>query len=114
MAILRPPPARRSMALPPLTSKQRAHLRGLAHSLKPLLHVGKEGVTPEVVRAAVELFHTRELLKVKVLEAAPGAPREEAEALVRELEGTYLVQVTGRTAVLYRPDPDQRTIRLPD
>ena len=36
--------------MPDLTSKQRAALRGRAHALKPLVHVGKEGVTPAVGR----------------------------------------------------------------
>ncbi|NIP78749.1 MAG: hypothetical protein GWM90_05915, partial [Gemmatimonadetes bacterium] len=31
-----------------LTSRQRAHLRSLAHHLKPILHVGADGVTDAV------------------------------------------------------------------
>ena len=63
--------ARSRSAVPTLTSKQRAHLRGLAHALKPLAHVGKEGVTPAAVRALQQTFDTHELVKVRVLEAAP-------------------------------------------
>lgn len=97
----------------PLTSKQRAHLKTLAHPLKPLVHVGKEGVTGTVLANLQEAFNTRELLKVKVLEAAPQSAREIGEDLGWRLEGVELVQVIGRTIVLYRPDPENPEIRLP-
>lgn len=53
-----------------------------------------------------DAFNTRELLKVKVLDAAPGSAREIGDALVSGIDDSHLVQVIGRTVVLYRPDPD--------
>ena len=37
-----------------LTSKQRAQLRGLANSLTPIVHIGKEGITEAVVKQTDE------------------------------------------------------------
>ena len=54
-----------------LTSKQRADLRSRAHALKPLVHVGKEGVTPAAIRSLQQTFDTHDLIKVKVLDNAP-------------------------------------------
>lgn len=99
--------------MPPLSSKQRAHLRGLSHSVRPVLHVGKEGVTTATVRALEQAFTTRELVKVRVLEAAPDDARATAAALAARVDGAAVVQVMGRTATLYRPDPDAPEIRLP-
>lgn len=96
-----------------LTTRQRAHLKSLAHSLKPIHHIGKEGVTDRTLDALREAFHTRELLKVKVQDSAPDAARETGEALVERLDDAYLVQVIGRTLVLYRPDPEEPAIELP-
>ncbi len=96
-----------------LTSKQRAQLKSLAHPLKPLLHVGKEGVTGTVVASVREAFNTRELLKVKVLEAAPQSARAIGEDLAWRLDGVELVQVIGRTVVLYRRHPEKPEIMLP-
>ena len=93
------------MPRPELSSRQRARLRGAAHALKPALHVGKEGVTDAAVRSAEQAFRTRELLKVRVLEAADEGPRAAAEALADRLDAA-VVQVAGRTAVLYRPEDD--------
>lgn len=93
--------------MPQLTSKQRAQLRKLAHPLKPVVIVGGEGVTDSVVRSVEEAFNTRELLKVKALESAPASIREVADTLSSALDGVQTVQTIGRTAVLYRPDPDE-------
>ena len=97
----------------PLTSKQRAHLRKLAHHLKPVVHVGAEGVTAAVIRSVEDAFNTRELLKVKLQESAPLDPRSAADEIVAGLEDVHSVQTIGRTAVLYRPHPDDPEIRLP-
>ncbi len=96
-----------------LTSKQRAHLRSLAHDLDALLQVGKEGVTDAVIGAVEEALETRELLKVKVLETAPKAARSAADALQAAIDGARVVQVIGRTVVLYRAHPEDPEIVLP-
>lgn len=96
-----------------LTSKQRAHLRSLAHHLKPILQVGADGVSPAFLRSLEEAFNTRELLKVKVLEGAPEGARESADAIVEAVPGIHVAQTIGRTVVLYRPFPEEPEIRLP-
>lgn len=97
-----------------LTPRQRAHLKSLAHHLKPVVFVGKEGITDQTVRSLEEAFNTRELLKVKILEAAPLAAREGAHALAERIEGAVAVQSIGRVGVLYRPDPENPEIELPE
>ncbi len=97
-----------------LTTKQRSHLKSLAHSLKPILQVGKEGVTDAAVKAVESAFNTRELLKIKVLETAPESAKETSEILAGRVEGLMQVQVIGRTVVLYRPDPEKPEIKLPN
>jgi len=96
-----------------LTTRQRAHLKSLAHALKPVHHVGRDGVSDKAVQAVREAFNTRELLKIKVQDSAPEDTRETGEALVERLGDAYLVQVIGRTLVLYRPDPEEPAIELP-
>jgi RNA-binding protein len=102
------------MAAVEITPKQRAHLKSLAHHLKPVLFVGKEGITDQTVRSLEEAFNTRELLKVKILESAPMATREGAEALAARVEGAVAVQSIGRVGVIYRQHPEKPEIELPD
>jgi RNA-binding protein len=96
-----------------LTPKQRAHLRRLAHHLKAVVHVGSDGVTPAVLAAVLDAFNTRELIKVKVQEAAPRPVRESSDEIAAALEGVHGVHTIGRTAILYREHPDDPEIRLP-
>jgi RNA-binding protein len=96
-----------------LTSKQRAHLRSLAHHLKPVVFVGSEGVTDAVLQSVEEAFNTRELLKVKVEQNAPQKARPTADLIVASLEDVHVPQTIGRTIVLYRPFPKDPEIRLP-
>jgi len=95
-----------------LTARQRAELRSLAHHLKPILHIGKEGVAEATVSAAIEAFSTREIMKIRVLENAPVGVRDSAEALSQQIGGAHVVQVIGRTVVLYRRDPHHPKIEL--
>ena len=96
-----------------LTSRQRAHLRKLAHGLKPVVHVGAGGLTPALLESIGEAFNTRELIKVKALESAPEPIRVLADDVVGRLEDVHPVQTIGRTAVLYRAFREKPEIRLP-
>jgi RNA-binding protein len=96
-----------------ITPKQRSHLKSLAHHLKPVVFVGKEGITDQTVRSLEEAFNTRELLKVRILEAAPMSAREGGDTLAQRIDGAVAVQSIGRIAVLFRPHPDKPEIELP-
>ncbi|HEX2201995.1 MAG TPA: ribosome assembly RNA-binding protein YhbY [Longimicrobium sp.] len=96
-----------------ITPKQRAHLKSLAHHLKPVVFVGKEGITDQTVRSIEEALNTRELIKIKVLEAAPLHVREAGAELEGRIDNAALVQTIGRVAILYRPHPDEPEIELP-
>lgn len=96
-----------------LTSKQRAHLRSLANRLKPVVHIGVDGLSEAALASVEEAFNTRELLKVKVQEGAPEDARASADRIAATLEGVHVAQTIGHTAVLYRRHPDKPEIRLP-
>ena len=95
-----------------LTSKQRAYLRGLANGLDPILHMGKGGLSDAMIRQADDAQTARELLKGKALETAPISARETAQAIA-EAVGAEVVQVVGRTFVLYRRNEKEPQIQLP-
>lgn len=95
-----------------LTSKQRAHLKGLAMNIDPIFQVGKSSITPEYVEAIREAFNTRELIKISVLKNCLDDPKEIAQ-VVAERTGSTVVQVIGKKIVLYKPDKDKPKIILP-
>ena len=95
-----------------LTSKQRAHLKGLAMNIDPIFQVGKSSITPEYVEAIREAFNTRELIRISVLKNCLDDPKEIAQ-VVAERTGSTVVQVIGKKIVLYKPDKDKPKIVLP-
>ena len=88
-----------------MQSKERANLRGEAHHLQPLVHVGHQGVTDSVVQAMDDLLRTRELVKVDVSRNLEAPVREIARALA-EATGAEVVQVIGRKVTIFRENPE--------
>jgi len=97
----------REVIIDTLTPKQRAHLRSDAQSLKPILQVGKDGASEATVNAVRDAFNSRELLKIKVLDNAPEDAASAGRTIASSIENAEIVQVIGRTVVLYRPAPDE-------
>ncbi len=95
-----------------LTSKQRAYLRGLSNKLEPILHAGKGGISDAMVKQADDALAARELIKGKVLETAPATAREIAEEIAAKVNA-QVVQVVGRTFVLFRQKEKDSQITLP-
>ena len=96
-----------------LNPKQRQYLKGMAHRLKPILHIGKEGITEATLQTIESAFNSRELIKVKILDQAPGSADESGEMIASRLKDVKLVQVIGKTVVLYRRHPEKPKIQLP-
>ena len=96
-----------------LTSKQRSQLRGLANSLDTILHVGKDGISDNLVKQANDALEARELIKGRVLENSMLTAREACEQLAK-LTRSEAVQVIGSKFVLYRQhyDKSRRQIEL--
>lgn len=97
---------------PKLTTKQICILRGDGHHLNPVVLIGKDGVTPGLCAATSVALDSHGLIKIKVSENAPGERRELVAALASQL-GAALVQVLGRTALLYRERPKSEDERAP-
>ncbi len=96
-----------------LKGSQRKYLRGVAHSYKALVQIGKEGLSDGVLGAIDAALEAHELIKVKI--AAERGEREAFVPLIEERLSCECVGTVGRIAILYRqhPDPDKRSITYP-
>ena len=95
-----------------LTERQRRHLRGLAHALKPVVRLGNAGLTEAVALETDRALTDHELIKVK----APGGDRDARDVLFTQLAertGSALIQRIGNVAALYRPRRDVPRIVIP-
>lgn len=95
-----------------LTGKQKRYLRSLAHHLTPIFQVGKGGMNDQLVRHVEDAIEKRELMKISVLNNCLEDPREIGEELASR-SGSELVQVIGKTIVLYKESTDHKQIELP-
>ena len=95
-----------------VTNKQARHMRGLGHHLDPLVQVGKEGVTEGLVKATARALLDHELIKVRVGSEAPD-DRHATVAALASATSSLLVQVIGRTALLYKRHPKKPKLELP-
>jgi RNA-binding protein len=84
-----------------LTGKQVRFLRARGHHLKPAVLAGKEGLTPQLINSAVENLAVHELIKIKLLDSCP-IDRKTAAHRLREQTASHLVQILGRTILLYK------------
>ena len=84
-----------------LNSKQRAQLRGLANGIDTIIHIGKDGLGPNLIKQADDALEARELIEDRVLENSLLSAREGAEELARATR-SQVVQVIGTRFVLYR------------
>ncbi len=94
-----------------LNKKQIQHLKGLAHSLKPVVLLGSNGLTEAVIAEIDYALNHHELIKVKI----PTEDRETkgliVDAICRETNATK-VQVIGKTLIVYRQS-DEKKIHIP-
>jgi RNA-binding protein len=95
-----------------LSALQKRYLRGIAHSLSPVVMVGQKGVTPAVLREFDGALSHHELVKVKRADADRDDRALTIEVL-RDSSKSELVQSVGRIACFYRRNPQQPKIELP-
>ncbi|WP_303840208.1 ribosome assembly RNA-binding protein YhbY [Selenomonas ruminantium] len=95
-----------------LTGKQKSFLRSMGQKLEPVVMMGKEGVTPTVVKAAQEAIKKRELIKVRVLQNCLEEP-EDAITMLAERADVNLVQIIGRNGLLFKRNYEKPKIELP-
>ena len=95
-----------------MKGSERAKLRAMANTLEPIVHIGKDGITENLVKQVDDALTARELIKGKALETAPESAREAAETIAAAV-GAEVVQVIGRVFVLYRRNDEEPKIVLP-
>jgi len=94
-----------------LNNDQIRQLKALAHHLDPVVMIGQNGLTPNVLKEINVALSSHELIKVRVL----GDDREIRQSLVEPIvEGSksVLVQHIGKLLVLYRKNEEASKIKL--
>jgi RNA-binding protein len=99
----------------PLTGRQKKFLRGLGHHLEQSAIVGREGLSDNLIQSCADGLQAHELIKVKLGQNCPLTKAEAAQQLAVRT-GAHLVQLIGKTVILYRQNqalPPETAIHLP-
>ena len=84
-----------------LKPKQISHLRGLAHSLSPVVMIGNNGLTENVLKEIELNLNAHELIKIQVA----GDDREARKLMLTEIcakTNAIAVHHIGKQLVIYR------------
>jgi len=95
-----------------LTAKQKAFLRGIAHKEAAVHQLGKNEISPEALDVFTKALLAHELIKIHVLKAAETPIRELALDLAGPLKAE-VVQIIGKSIVLYKANPKESKFKLP-
>lgn len=84
-----------------ITKKDRIKLRSIASTLKPIVWVGKDGFTENVLKQIEEELYNHELIKITLQESVE-IPTEFQLTEIAVKLGADIVTQIGRKIVLYR------------
>ena len=94
-----------------LTSKQRAFFYFLAHTMKPIIQIGKNGLNDQIKTSVRQALDARELIKVTLLQNTDEDLHEVAEILEEEI-GCDTVLKIGRILILYKESSKKQNRKL--
>jgi len=94
-----------------LNGKQTHYLRGLAHTLKPVVMIGDKGLTENVITEIENALEYHELIKIKVPAGDKESKTQLIDTICQQTKALH-AQTIGRIIVLYRPS-DKQKIKLP-
>ncbi len=95
-----------------LKGSAKKNLRSQAHHLKPVVMVGRNGVSEQLIASVDAALKDHELIKVKFLDF-----KEEKKEISEEIANvtkSEVVGIIGNIAIFYRqhPQPEMRKIKI--
>ena len=93
------------MTTPELTGSDRRDLRAQGQLIPDQVTIGHQGITAPLQKEVDGLLTRHQLIKIRATELDRKVRKALFEQMA-EISGSALVSTVGRTALLYRPNPD--------
>ncbi|MCI7238353.1 MAG: ribosome assembly RNA-binding protein YhbY [Anaerococcus sp.] len=90
-----------------LTGKQRAALKQEAHDFKPVINIGKNSITDELIKAIDEALEARELIKIKILSNNLDDQEEIVNDVIERLDAEFISHL-GSIFTIYRKNEENK------
>ncbi|RVU54917.1 ribosome assembly RNA-binding protein YhbY [Anaerosphaera multitolerans] len=94
-----------------ITGKQRSYLKSIANNTKPLIQVGKNGITDSLIKQIDELLEAHEIVKISVLKNSPLFARDITEEITDSTNSEFVQQI-GNKLTIYRESKENKKIEL--
>ena len=89
-----------------LNKKDKFRLRSLSNTLKPVVIIGKDGLTENSLIAIKDVIRTHELIKLSILKTYEGLSTKEMAELICSTIEAELIFVVGRVFVIYKKNKE--------
>lgn len=90
-----------------ISKKDKFRLRALANPLKPVVIIGKDGLTENMIVSINDVIRTHELIKCSILKTYEGLETKDlAELICSTIDAEFIFSV-GRTFVIYKKNKDR-------
>ncbi|VAW44846.1 hypothetical protein MNBD_GAMMA03-1979 [hydrothermal vent metagenome] len=84
-----------------LSNNQKKYLRGIAHGLNPMIIIGSNGITKNLMEELESTLEHHEILKIKIAFGDRDERQEIVQHIINQTEA-LLVQSIGKICVIYR------------
>lgn len=92
-----------------ITSKRIARLKKIGNKTRPIIRIGKDGLSDNIIENLEKVLITRELIKIRILNNSDEEVREVAEKLSQSTK-SIIVSVIGKTILLFKENPKKPKI----
>ncbi len=89
-----------------LTGKQKRKLKSLGQTLKVIVQIGEKGITTSVIKSLNEALEAHEMVKISVQHDHRDI-RREIIAELAEKTGSQIINTIGKTALLFKENPEK-------
>ena len=95
-----------------LSKQQIKHLISLSHTLKPVIMIGQNGITDNILNELEIALNFHELVKIKIAAENKASCASTIDKLIQETSAET-VQKIGKTLTLFRRNNKKPKIELP-
>ena len=87
----------------------------MAHSMKPVVFIGRNGITEGLNHSINDALTAHELIKVKYIDFKDKEDKTEISGIIEETHDCEMAGMIGHIAIFYRqhPDEEKRKIAVP-
>lgn len=96
-----------------INPKQRAFLKSMAHSIEPVMNIGKFGVNDETIRQLDLALEKRELIKIKILNNNLDDNDEIVKTVLEKTRAEFVQHIGNKFVIYRRKRKDENRIELP-